>query len=360
MDQLRQKRIQRVRTRLRKLRADALLSMHPANIFYLSGFTGSSGALVVRPSAVYLLTDSRYTLQSHQEAKSARVQITSGSLLAAVGRLVRRIGVRRLAVEAHSLTLAQLNELRRHTGSRIRVLPTIALIEELREIKDRLEILRIRKAAQLTVAAFEEVLANVRPGVHEIELAAELEYRMKQKGANGTAFDTIVASGYRAALPHARPSFKKLRRNELVVFDLGAILHGYCSDLTRTVFLGRAPAKLRSWYHSVWQAQQAAHSATRPGATAGEIDSEARRVLEQAGLVQWFTHSTGHGLGLEVHENPKLARGQKAMLTTGNVVTIEPGIYVKGIGGIRIEDDFVVTASGAEALTSSPAKLLEL
>ena len=360
MDQLRQKRIQGVRERLWKLGADALLSTRPVNIFYLSGFTGSSGALVVRPSAVYLLTDSRYALQSRQEAKSARIQITSGSLLEAVGTFIRRIRVRRLAVEAHSLTLAQFNELRRHTGSRIRLIPSIAWIEELREIKDRDEILRIRKAAQLTLAAFEEVLSHVRPGAREIELAAEIEYRMKQKGASGAAFDTIVASGCRAALPHAQPSSKKLRRNELVVFDLGAILHGYCSDLTRTIFLGRAPAKLRSWYHSVWQAQQAAHHATRPGATAGEIDAEARRVLEQAGLSQWFTHSTGHGLGLELHENPKLARGQKTMLTSGNVVTIEPGIYVKGLGGIRIEDDFVVTARGAEALTSSPAKLLEL
>ena len=360
MDELRRRRIQHVRARLKELGADTFLTTQHANIFYLSGFTGSSGALVVRPAAFYLLTDSRYAVQSRQEAQGVRVQITSGSLLAAVGEFARRIGARRMVVEAHSLTLAQFDELRRHTGSRIRLIPSNALVEELRQTKDRVEVLQMRKSAQLALAAWEEVLTRVRPGVREIELAAEIEYQMRQRGASKTAFDTIVASGSRAALPHARPSLKKLRRNELVVFDLGAILQGYCSDLTRTVFLGRARAKLRGWYRAVWQAQQAARNATRPGAIAGEIDAQARRTLEQAGLSQWFTHSTGHGVGLEVHENPKLARGQKARLASGNVVTIEPGIYVPGVGGIRIEDDFVVTASGAEALTSSPAELLEL
>jgi Xaa-Pro aminopeptidase len=211
-------------------------------------------------------------------------------------------------------------------------------------------------------------LPLVRPGIREFELAAEIEYRMRRLGAEGPAFETIVAFGERSALPHARPTGRKLRKNELVVLDLGAILRHYCCDLTRTVFVGKAPARVRGWYEAVLEAQGAALQALRSGVTAGQVDEAARSVLRGHRLSQngterldkFFTHSTGHGLGLEVHEQPRLAAGQKQVLQVSNVVTLEPGIYVQGVGGIRIEDDAVVTAGKAKLLTTARRGFLEL
>jgi Xaa-Pro aminopeptidase len=183
---------------------------------------------------------------------------------------------------------------------------------------------------------------------------------MRRKGASGPAFDTIIASGPRGALPHARASTRAVGKNELVVFDLGAILRGYSSDLTRTVFVGRAPAKIRRWYGAVREAQQAAREVLRPGVSAHEVDAAARQLLQRAGLGKNFVHSTGHGLGLEVHEMPRLARGEKWLLRAGVVVTIEPGVYFEGTGGIRIEDDALVTRDGAELLTDANRELIEV
>jgi Xaa-Pro aminopeptidase len=234
------------------------------------------------------------------------------------------------------------------------------MVEGLRAIKDSDEIDRVRRAARLASATLTDVLPLLKPGVREFEIAAEIEYRMRSNGAEGPSFKTIVAFGARAALPHARPTAKKLRKNELVVLDLGAILAGYCSDLTRTVYVGKASPRIRKWYDAVRQAQGAAIAATRSGALAGDIDRAARRVLVGMGLEKYFVHSTGHGLGLEVHEDPRLARGQKQPLQAGNVVTIEPGVYVDGVGGIRIEDDVAVHADRTEVLTVAPRDFLEL
>ena len=207
---------------------------------------------------------------------------------------------------------------------------------------------------------FRSVLPQIKPGISEIILAAEIEYEIKKRGGSGPSFDTIVASGPRSAWAHARPTSKLLRKNELVVLDQGAILRGYCSDLTRTVFLGRAPVKVRRLYNAVLEAQGAAREAIRPGVKAGEVDAAARQTLKRLRLAQYFTHGTGHGLGIEVHEMPRLGRGEETVLEEGMVVTIEPGVYIEGLGGIRIEDDVVVTSKGAEDLTSAPREFLEL
>jgi Xaa-Pro aminopeptidase len=183
---------------------------------------------------------------------------------------------------------------------------------------------------------------------------------MRRKGASGESFEAIVAAGPRSALPHARPTERKIGRNELVVLDMGAILRRYCSDLTRTVYVGRAPSRVRGWYQAVLEAQAAARAAVKPGVTTGAVDAAARNVLQRKGLGKYFVHSTGHGIGLEIHEDPRLARGQKGLLQAGNVITLEPGVYVEGVGGIRIEDDILVTARGAEVLTTAPRELLEL
>jgi Xaa-Pro aminopeptidase len=206
----------------------------------------------------------------------------------------------------------------------------------------------------------EEVIRMVRPGVTELDIAAEIGYRMRRKGASGESFEAIVAAGPRSALPHARPTARRIGKNELVVLDLGAILRRYCSDLTRTVHVGKASARVRQWYYAVLEAQAAARHALKPGVTCGAIDAAARNVLDRKGLGRYFVHSTGHGIGLEIHEDPRIARDQKRLLDAGNVVTVEPGVYVEGVGGIRIEDDALVTPRGAEILTTAPREFLEL
>jgi Xaa-Pro aminopeptidase len=193
-----------------------------------------------------------------------------------------------------------------------------------------------------------------------MDVAAEIDYRLRRKGASGSSFETIVASGPRSALPHARPTEKLLQKNELVVLDLGAILRHYCSDITRTIFLGRAPSRVRRWYKSVQEAQEAAHQALRAGVSAGSVDRAARRLLTQRGLGRYFVHGTGHGLGIEIHESPRVGRNQKPEIRAGNVVTLEPGIYVEGVGGIRLEDEVAVHADNTEVLTTAPRALLEL
>jgi Xaa-Pro aminopeptidase len=218
----------------------------------------------------------------------------------------------------------------------------------------------MRKAAVLAGEVAQAAIRLLKPGIREMEVAAEIEYQMRKRGASGPAFETIVAFGERAALPHARPTAKRLRKNELVVLDLGVILGHYCSDITRTVFVGRASRRIRTWYQAVLEAQTAAIAAVRAGASCGDVDAAARQVLAGYRLDRLFVHSTGHGLGLEVHEDPRLARGQKRLLEPGNVITIEPGVYAQGIGGIRIEDDVAVHQDRTEILTRIPRDLIEL
>ena len=340
-----------------------LLVSHLPNVFYLCGFTGSHAALLVWVDQVHLFTDGRYTVQARQEAPLARVHIgrQPASIQAAQWIAAKRLRGRvRLGYDPAHLTQAEWIKLKAAAGESVSWRSTAGLVESLREIKSPDELEAMRRAAKLGSEVMGEVISLAKPGVTELELAAEADYRMRRKGAAGPAFDTIVASGVRSALPHARPTEKCLQKNELVVLDLGAILRHYCSDLTRTVYLGRAPGRVRRWYRAVAEAQQAALHALQAGQQAGTVDRAARRVLERCRLGRFFTHSTGHGLGTEVHEGPRLGRGQKQEIRVGNVVTLEPGIYVEGVGGIRIEDDVAVHASGPEILTSAPRGFLEL
>ena len=340
-------------------RLDAFLVSHLPNVFYLSGFSGSAALLVVTLSDAILFTDPRYTVQAKEEAVDWRVEVVRGSLLAAAGKHLSRSRARRVGFEAARLTVAQKTALDK-AGPRARWLSWDGRIEAARAVKDASEVATMREAAQIACASWQEILPLVKPGVLEIELAAELELRMRRKGASGPAFDTIIASGPRAALPHGHASTRPVGKNELVVFDLGAILRGYSSDLTRTVFVGRAPAEIRRWYSAVLEAQQAAREVLRPGVSAQQVDAAARNTLRRVGLDKHFVHSTGHGLGLEVHEMPRLARGEEWRLRPGVVVTIEPGVYVEGTGGIRIEDDALVMPNGAQYLTDANRELIEL
>jgi Xaa-Pro aminopeptidase len=356
-------RLDRLHRALKSSRVDALLVTHLPNVFYLSGFTGSNAALLVLADRMHLFTDGRYTVQARQEASAARVHIGRQAAIIQAARLILRRKVRgkfRLGFDPMHLSHFEWVRLRKTLGRAVGWKPLAGLVEGLREIKSPQELETMRQAARLGSEVMQEVISLVKPGVSELELAAEADYRMRRKGASGPSFDTIVASGARSALPHARPTEKCLGKNELVVLDLGAILRHYCSDLTRTVYVGRAPARVRRWYQAVLDAKQAALQATQAGQTAGGVDRAARRVLERGGLGRYFTHSTGHGLGIEVHETPRLGRGQEQEIRVGNVVTLEPGVYVEGVGGIRIEDDVAVHASGPEVLTSVPTDLLEI
>jgi Xaa-Pro aminopeptidase len=351
----------RLRLCFSSLPADCFLVSHLPNIRYLCGFTGSAGLLLVEPSRSTLFTDSRYRFQAREEVYEARVVIAPHGLIRAVGEQLRRQrGRLRVAFSPSQVTVAQKSALQAAAGPRVRWMSGGDAVERLRAVKDAEELAIMRQAAQLISVVMADVIPAIKPGITELQLAAEIEYRMKQRGASGPSFETIVASGPRSAWPHARPSSKPLKKNELVVLDQGVILRGYCSDMTRTVFLGRATARVRRMYRAVLEAQLAAKRAIRPGVTAGDVDAAARRTLRFFALAAHFTHSTGHGLGLEVHEMPRLGKGESTQLEEGMVVTVEPGIYMTGLGGIRIEDDVVVTSRGAVDLTTAPRDFLEL
>jgi len=354
------KRRRAVVRELEKQSLDGLLVTSPANWYYLTGFTGESGVLVMCSDRTTLITDGRFTTQAKDEARGVRVELQKGALYRSVGEWVKHQGMRRVGYDPEQWTVAQWEALRKASGAKCREVEAKGIVEGLRSRKDAQELSVMRKAAILAGEVLEEVLELVRPGVRETEIGAEIEYQMRKRGATGISFETIVASGVRAALPHARPTSKRLGKNELVVLDLGAILGHYCSDITRTVYLGRAPQRIRGWYRAVLEANQAAIAAVKPGITCGEVDAAARDVLKKSGLETYFVHSTGHGVGLEVHEAPRIAKGQSIRLEAGNVITIEPGVYVEGCGGIRIEDDVAVGRQGREVLTRVRRDLTEL
>jgi Xaa-Pro aminopeptidase len=345
---------------LSKRRLNSLVVTHPTNWYYLTGFTGEAGLLIVSQRGSALITDGRFTTQAREETSGIRIIPQEKSLLLTAAKFVKGHGGSRVGFDACRLTVQQLRMLRKEAGARVRWIAASDEVESLRALKDPAELAQMRKAAVLAGQALDSVLKLLRPGVREIEIAAEIEYRMRRLGASGPAFETIVAFGHRSAYPHARPTAKRLNKNELVVLDLGAILAHYCSDITRTVFFGRVPARLRGWYKAVQEAQAAAVSAVKAGVRCGDVDAAARGVLARCKLDRFFVHSTGHGLGLEVHEDPRIARGQQRTLVPGNVITVEPGVYVPGVGGIRIEDDVAVHANDTEILTRVPRDLIEI
>jgi Xaa-Pro aminopeptidase len=343
-----------------KHRLDALLVTHLANVRYLCGFTGSSGLLLMGAGRPVFFTDGRYTEQARSEVAGARVVIAKGSPLLAAAKFAAEHKLRALGVESEHTTLAARAALKRATGDKVRLREVSAVIEKQRMVKDAEEIALIREAVNLGAALLDTAYKAIRPGVLETEIAAELEYAARRRGADAMSFDTIVAAGPRSALPHGVASANPIPQRGFVILDFGVILHGYCSDMTRTVHVGRLSTAERQMYQAVREAQQAATCAVRAGIASGQVDRTARTVLGRAGLGRYFTHSTGHGVGLEIHEPPRLGKAQKELLQPGMVVTIEPGVYVPGQGGVRIEDMLVVTDRGSEVLTPAPKDLTEL
>jgi Xaa-Pro aminopeptidase len=347
---------------------DALLVTHLPDVRYLCGFTGSNAVLAFAGTRSVLFTDGRYTTQAKEEVSGSKVVIAPKSALAAACEWLVAAGAKRCGFDASQTTVAALGAMRKAVPGKLGrslFVPVKPLVAELREVKSEIEIERMRGAAALGCRLFDQVLEYVVPGATEMEIALALEYMARLGGAEKMSFETIVASGERSAMPHGRATNAKLPRRGFCTLDFGVMLDGYCSDMTRTVHLGRAQRDEREVYEAVLDAQLAGVAAVRAGVSAGDVDEAARAVLGRsilgaAKLDVYFTHSTGHGVGLEIHEGPRIAAKQTHLLKAGMIVTIEPGVYIPGRFGVRIEDTVLVTAKGCEILTPTTKAWIEL
>ena len=345
----------KLRRELRSAGADALLVTNFINVTYLTGFTGDDSYLLVLKSGEVLLTDPRYTTQLEQECPGLELEVRQPgvAMIEAVERTVKRAKAVRLGIEGQSMTVSLRDQIAEKLP-KIQIVPTRDLVEHLRIIKDKQEVEAIRQAIWYAQRAFGVLRASLRPERTEKEIADELEHQMRLYGAKSSSFTPIIAVGPRAALPHARPTDKRIGEADFVLVDWGADGGLYKSDLTRVLVTGKIPPKLERIYRVVLSAQQQAIDAIRPGITAHEVDNVAREIIGRAGFGRNFGHGLGHGIGLEIHEAPRLTAGQQLTLEPGMVVTVEPGIYLPGWGGVRIEDDVLVTRTGHEVLTSTP------
>ena len=339
---------------------DGFAITHPANLRYLCGYSGSNGLLLFIGGRRVFFTDGRYTQQAREEVRNVRVVIAKGPLLEAAARIIGEGKRVTIGFEGDLTSVAAASDMRRLARKKVTWKPVAGLVMRQRMVKDAEELSIIRKAVRMGAEVYQQAVEKIRAGVAESEIAGELEFAARRAGADGMSFETIVAGGKRSALPHGRATRAPIPRRGFVVIDSGVLFNGYCSDMTRTVHVGRAGREQRRWYDAVLEAQMAGIAAVKAGVTAGDVDHATREVLRRAKLDKFFTHSTGHGVGLEIHEPPRLGTGQKEALQVGMVVTIEPGIYVAEKGGIRIEDMVVVTARGCEVLTPVSKELVEI
>jgi Xaa-Pro aminopeptidase len=357
-------RQQRLRKRLDGLKLDALFITHLPNIRYLCGFTGSAGVLIITRSKMAFFTDGRYTEQARTEVSGVKIVVGKRPTFSEAVEWLLESKVRAFGIEAEHLTVAAQRNLKKAISRvrrpSVRLRPTSFLVERLRMEKEEGELEQIRAAVLLASSVFFDIVKQIRAGIPERTIAAEIEYCCRRAGADSMSFDTLVSSGQRSALPHGVASAEPIARDGFVILDYGVILGGYCSDMTRTVYVGHVDDRSRSIYKAVLEAQQAAVAAVKDGVAAGEVDAAARNVLARSRLAKYFTHSTGHGVGLEIHELPRVAKDQPELLKTGMVITIEPGVYIPAFGGVRIEDTVVVTAAGCEVLTPTSKELITI
>lgn len=351
--------IERLRPMLVEAGVDAFVTLHRPNRRYLTGFSGSAGCVIVTADAVVLITDGRYTHQARQEAPDVEVVEQELQLWPTLAEQLQRLQAEQVGFEPQHVTVTWLEQAQQQVPV-VNWLATDQLVERLRLVKSEAEIETIRRAQLVTDRVFTEILPLLRPGVSERQIAIELESRLIDHGAEGGSFPFIVASGERSALPHGTASGKLLATGDLVTLDFGCIVDGYCSDMTRTVVIGRPDVRQQQVYDAVLRAQEAGLAAIRPGLRGQEVDAAARSVIEAVGFGEQFGHGLGHGVGLEVHEAPRLSKVGNDELQPGMVVTVEPGIYLPGWGGVRIEDLVVVREDGYENLTQSSKELLSL
>jgi Xaa-Pro aminopeptidase len=343
-----------------ELGIDSLYVSNLVNVRYLCGFTGSNGSLLIRPDGAHFFTDGRYTTQSAQQVKEAQVEIYMAptKLTSLVQEKATKLGLKSVGFEAGTVTQAAFGELK--DGFEGELVPTSGLVEKLRRVKEPDELKRIQQAARLADAGLTYILDRAEVGKTEQELALDLEVFMRKNGAEAVSFNLIVASAERSALPHAVPTTNEIEKGRYLLFDLGCIFEGYCSDITRTVVIGPADDRHREIYDLVLRANLAGLDAVRSGAVGEDIDRASRAVIEDAGHGAAFSHGLGHGVGLEVHEQPSLRPGSEDVLQRGEVVTVEPGIYLEGWGGVRIEDLVVVTEGEPDILSQFDKSLIIL
>lgn len=347
-----------LRRSLEQNKLDGLIITNAYNRRYISGFTGTAGVVLITATKALFITDFRYTEQANEQVIGFDIIEHKQPIIKEIAKQIDQLNLKRVGFEKNDLSFALYEQYKNEVTADL--IPTAGLIEELRLVKTPEELEVLKEAAKISDAAFDHILTVIKPGVTEIEISNELEFFMRKKGAQSSSFDIIVASGYRSALPHGVASHKEITSGELVTMDFGALYNGYCSDMTRTVAVGEISGELHNIYHTVLDAHLKGMNGIKAGITAKEADALTRDHINEKGYGQYFGHSTGHGLGLEVHEAPGLSSRSDVTLTEGMVVTVEPGIYVPNVGGCRIEDDIVVTKEGNESLNRSPKQLITL
>jgi Xaa-Pro aminopeptidase len=348
-----------LREEMRKREIGALLLTDPINVGYVTGFTGSTAAVIVTEGAGVFVADSRYALQAEQECPAFTVRKCGPVPAETIAEVLKELGITRLHFEAATVTVAQKRKLEEKLEG-VTLEPSEEVVETLRQVKDAGEIALIREAAALADRGFDYLLTITKPGVRERDIAIELEYWLEKHGSEREAFDIIVASGVRSAMPHGRASSKVLEAGDFVTFDFGAARGGYFSDLTRTIVLGRASDRQREIYGIVREAEEMALRTIRAGLEGKAVDAAVRDFITAHGFGENFGHGLGHGLGRKVHDHPGMSQRSETVLAAKMVLTVEPGIYIDGWGGVRIEDDVVVTDDGCEVLTRAPKDLIEL
>ncbi len=355
-------RCERVGGILKDRGIDALLVTKDANIRYVSGFTGSESYVVLSEAGRVFITDLRYTEQAADECHGFEVlpyRSPHPPLGETLGSVATKFGIKRLGFEGDSISFDLYSKIAEALKG-VEMIPSSGVVEELRYTKSPEEICRVKRAAEIADMAFNHILGVLRPGVTEKDIEFELECFMRKNGAFSAGFATIIASGPRSSLPHAVPSNRKIQQGDFVTMDFGALYEGYRSDMTRTIVVGRPDDRQREVYDIVKRAQEAGMRAVKAGVKGSEPDRAARSVIEAAGLGECFGHGLGHGVGLEIHEEPRMSRESNSILSTGCIVTVEPGVYIPGWGGVRIEDTVLVLDEGCEALTLSPKEMIVL
>src|SRR5690625_19894 len=347
-----------LRNKMKEEQIDGLLVASPINRRYITGFTGTAGVALITERDAVFITDFRYTAQASEEAENFTIIEHTTPIVDEIAKQIKHLHIEKLGFEQDHMTYAIYKQYEKQFFTRL--VPISNLIESLRLIKTETELQLLRDAAEIADAAFNHILTIIKPGVKEIDVANELEFFMRRQGATSSSFDIIVASGYRSALPHGVASEKEIVPGELVTMDFGALYKGYCSDITRTVAVGDISEELDTIYHIVLEAEKRGVAGIKAGMTGKEADDLTRSHITEQGYGANFGHSTGHGIGLEVHENPRLAPTSTDVLQKNMVVTVEPGIYVTNIGGCRIEDDIIITDFGNEVITHSPKELIKL
>ena len=350
-------RIVRIKDYLEEKGIDAFLIIKPQNIRYLSGFTGSNAQLLITKSKSYLFTDFRYIDQAKQESPGYQIIKQEKKMIDTVKEICLHEEIKQIAFEEDQMVF-KMYEAYYEALKPVYWIPGSQFLAQIRAIKDQEEIIFLKKAVALADQAFEHILSYIKPGIKEKDIALELEFFLRKNGAEAKSFDFIVASGPRGALPHGVASDKKIEVGELVTMDFGCIYEGYCSDITRTVGVGKLEDKQKEIYNIVLEAQRAGIDFIRANVECQDVDSIAREVIVKAGYGEYFGHSLGHGIGLEVHEDPKLNKGNDQLLQPGMVVTVEPGIYIADFGGVRIEDIVLIQENYQEILTKSYKDLL--